>query len=142
MITFQKILPDGIADLPVKAIHYLQQAINRTPASTSRLDVTLDIARKGYGNMYAVYDERKLTGMCYLLLYDSPEGKIASPCLIGGDNMRIWKRDFHKFLYEFCQLSGAIKCRWIGRKGWAGAYPKSKVIGYIMEHEISPPQDN
>ncbi len=141
MITFQKILPENISGLPIKVIRYLQDAIKRTPASTSRLDVVLDIAKKGYGNLYTIYDEKRLIGACYLLIYDTPEGKIVSPCLVGGDNMRTWRKDFHKFLYEFCLLTNAIKVRWIGRKGWAKAYPNSKVIGYVMESETSPPHD-
>ncbi len=142
MITFQKIPPELIPQLSEQAIKYLDDAIKRTPASVSRLDVTLDMAAKGYGNVYAVYDDGIFTGICYLLVYPTDAGKVVSPCLIGGDNMKAWRKDFHKFLYEFCCLSNAVKVRWIGRKGWAKAYPHSKVIGYIMESEISPPQDN
>lgn len=136
--TFLKILPEQIANLPAQAIKYLEDAIIRTPASTSRLDVTLDIAKKGFGNIYLIYVDEVLKGASYILVYDTKIGKIVAPVLLAGDDMELWNEEFHNFMYEFGGLLGAKKARWIGRKGWKKAYPKSKVIGYVYEHDYEP----
>lgn len=133
---FLKVQPAEIDLLHPKAIQYLQDATDRTPGSVSRLDVTLDIAKKGYGNIYLIFDENTLTGVAYILVYPSPRGKIVSPILVGGDNMRSWQKDFYDFIQDFARKLNAVKIRWIGRKGWMKAYPKSKVIGYVIEHEV------
>lgn len=133
--TFQKIPPEEIDNLPAQAIKYLQDAVKRSPSRVSSLELTLDIAKRGYGNLYLVYRE-KLIGACYILVCPAPDGKIVAPDLVGGDDMKIWNADFHQFLFEFGQLIGAVKVSWIGRKGWSKAYPKSKIIGYIYEHAL------
>lgn len=138
MIIFQKILPENIDSLPSEAVKFLDDAIKRTPASTSRLDVTLDIAKKGYGNIYTISNNGFLVGCCYLLVYDTPRGKVVSPVLLGGEYMYVWQDDFYEFLYDFCQKVEAVKVRWIGRKGWSKAWPKARVIGYTFEHDIEP----
>lgn len=131
-------LPASIDKLPVRAIEYLYDAIRYTPASTSRLDVTLDIAKKGYGNIYLIYNGGKLTGAAYLLVYDTPQGKVVAPVLLGGDNMNIWRDDWYHFVFQFSSKIGAKKVKWIGRKGWHRAFPKSRIIGYVMEHDVEP----
>lgn len=138
MITFQKIPPERVEFLPELALKYLETAIKRTPASASRLDITLELAKRGNGNIYLICSDYILTGICYLIACDTTEGKVVCPCLVGGDNMRHWLDDFHKFVYEFAQSINAHKVRWIGRKGWAKAFPKSQVIGYIFEHKLTP----
>lgn len=138
---FQKIPPDQIDNLEPQAIAYLENAIRRTPASTSRLDVTLDIAAKGYGNLYLIYRFTVLTGAAYILVYDTPQGKIVAPVLVGGDHMASWQADFYEFVQAFSRHCGAVKIRWIGRKGWGKAYPKSRVIGYIFEHAVEGVED-
>lgn len=134
MITFLKILPEEIDNLPSEAIKYLEDAIKRTPASTSRLDVTLDIAKKGFGNIYTISNNDQLVGCCYILVYDTPKGKVVSPVLLAGEYMYVWQDAFYDFLRDFCGKVKATKARWIGRKGWAKAWPKAKVIGYVYEH--------
>lgn len=139
MITFLKILPEEIEHLPAQAIKYLDDAIKRTPASVSRLDVTLDIAKKGFGNIYTISNNNQLVGCCYILIYDTPKGKIVAPVLLAGEYMYVWQDVFYDFLYDFCQKINAVKVRWIGRKGWSRAFPKARVIGYTFEHDIVPP---
>lgn len=136
MITFLKVLPNEIDFLSPQAVEYLQNAIDRTPASTSRLDVTIDIAKKGYGNVYLIFNDNELTGVAYILVYSSLKGKVVAPVLVGGDNMHIWQQDFFDFVNNFSMKLGADKVRWIGRKGWKKAYPKARVIGYIFEHDV------
>lgn len=138
MITFRKILPAAIDKLPVRAVNYLDEAIRYTPASTSRLDVTLDIAKRGYGNIYLIYDDGRLTGASYLVVYDTPQGKVVAPVLLGGDNMQRWQDDWYHFVFQFSSRIAATKVKWIGRKGWHRAFPKSRVIGYVMEHDVEP----
>lgn len=137
MIKFLHILPCDLDSLPEMVVKWLQNAIDRTPASTSRLDITLDIAKKGYGDMFIVTDGEDMTGVCYLLTYDTKDGKVLSPVLVGGKNLSRWKQDFHDFLYK---VSGNINkehiVRFIARKGWGKKYPECKVIGYIYEHRI------
>lgn len=136
MITFQKILPEDIINLSPLALYYLQQASDRTPASTGRFDVTLDIAKKGYGNIYLIFNDNELTGCCYIMVYPSKVGKIVAPILVGGSHMESWNADFYEFVQDFSRKLDAHKIRWIGRKGWKKAYPKSKVIGYVYEHDV------
>jgi len=135
-ISFQKILPENLDQIPIQAVKYLETAIIRTPASTSRLDVTLEIAKKGYGNVYLIYMDRVLLGACYILVYPTKKGKVIAPVLLAGDFMELWYEDFREFLYDFSKKLDAYKIRWIGRKGWAKAFPKSRVIGYVYEHDI------
>ena len=136
MITFRKILPEAIDRLPNRAVDYLNEAMIRTPASTSRLDVTLMMAKRGYGNIYLIYDSGKLKGACYILVYGTPKGKVVAPVLVGGDDMYLWQEDFYGFIQDFSRKIRAFSIRWIGRKGWHRAYPKSRIIGYIMEHDV------
>jgi hypothetical protein len=136
VITFRKIAPNNIDSLPKTAIRYLDEANRRTPASASRIDVTLDIAKRGYGNIYLIYNGDWLAGACYILTHDTPKGKVVSPVLVGGKNMHIWHDDFYNFIQEFSKLVGAVKIHWMGRKGWLKAYPKSRVIGYVFEHDV------
>lgn len=138
MITFQKILPEEIDYLPPQVVKYIDDAIKRTPGTTSRLDVTLDIAKKGFGNIYTIFCDGVLTGASYLLVYPTPQGKIVSPVLVGGDNMSLWLAAYYDFVYQFSHQLEAVKIRWIGRKGWVKAFPKAKVIGHIFEHEVIP----
>ncbi len=134
--TFQKIIPEKVDEIPAQAIKYLEDAVIRTPASTSRIDVTMDIAKKGYGNIYLIHIDQKLTGACYLLVYPTKLGKVIAPVLVGGDNMHLWHDDFYDFVQEFSRKLEGHKIRWIGRKGWHKAYPKSRVIGYVYEHDV------
>ena len=79
MIEFLKVKPENIPYLPFKAVKFLEEAIKRTPASTSNLAVTLEIAAKGYGNIYLVVSGDDIIGTIYLLTYDTENGKILSP---------------------------------------------------------------
>lgn len=136
MITFRKIQPEGIDSLPAAAIRYLREANRRTPANTSRIEITLEIAKKGYGNIYLIYNGVWLCGACYILVYDTDEGKITAPILVGGDNLHLWHDDFYNFIQEFSRMVNAVKIHFIARKGWLRAYPKSRVIGYVFEHDV------
>ena len=136
MIIFRKIPPEGINNLPKAAIRYLEEAERRTPANVGRLDITLEIAKKGYGNIYLIYNGDWLCGACYILTHDTNKGKVVAPVLVGGDNMHLWQSDFYNFIQDFSRLVGAVKIHWMGRKGWLKAYPKSRVIGYTFEHDV------
>lgn len=129
MVRFQRVPVD---DLPELAIHYLDMAIKRTPASTSKLDVTLQMARK-YGDLYLVMDGEELTGAIYLLIYNTDEGKVLSPVLVGGRNLSRWKNDLFDFLVSELKRVEGIACRFIARKGWMKAYPMCRNIGTIYE---------
>lgn len=138
MITFQKIAPEKVKKLPSIAIKYLEEAIRRTPASTSRLDVMLDVAEKGYGNVYVVYDDARIMGVTYLLTYDTPEGKVLGIVLLGGRRMGLWKDDYYWFIMKFCAMSGCRMINYLARKGWLKMFPKARIIGYIYEHDVEP----
>lgn len=135
-ITFLKVPPEQINDLPPLALEYLENAIIRTPASTERLDVMLDIARKGYGNTYLIYDGEDLKGAAYILTYDTKHGKVVSPVLIGGNDMDSWDADAKSALKQFCILQNASTIYFIGRKGWKKKYPAAKIIGYVYEMDV------
>ena len=128
MISFERVFVD---DLCPKAIAYLDQAIKRTPASTSRLDVTLQMARK-YGDIYLVHDE-DLIGAVYLLVYSTDKGKVISPVLVGGKNLARWRDALHDFMISKAKENSAIAIRFIARKGWMKAYPMCRNIGTIYE---------
>lgn len=129
MATFERV---SVGDLPPLAIHYLDMAIKRTPASTSRLDVTLQMAQK-YGDLYLVKDGEFVIGAVYNLIYNTEEGKVISPVLVGGKNLSKWRKDLFDFLFGELTRLDAVACRFIGRKGWLKAYPMCKNIGTIYE---------
>ena len=136
-IKFLHVLPTDLDSLPEIAITWLQNAIDRTPASTSRLNITLDIAKKGYGDIFLITAGEEMTGVCYLLTYDTKDGKVLSPVLVGGKNMSRWKKDFHEFLYKVAErINPEVIVRFIARKGWGKEFPDCKVIGHIYEHRI------
>lgn len=134
MIEFQLYPPDAIANLPQQMIDYLQKAIDRTPASVSRLDITLDMAQKGYGSIYAVLHDGKLTGAAYILVYDRKEGKAVSPFLVGGDNLRLWQDELFHFIVNMAKSLGGCPVYFIARRGWLKRYPMCKIIGHIYEY--------
>lgn len=128
MVQFQRTSVDG---LTLKAKYYLEQAIKRTPASTSRLDKTLQMAHK-FGDLYTVHDG-EMIGAIYVLIYDTPEGKVVSPVLVGGIMLHKWRDDLHDFLVAECTRVNGIAVRFIARRGWAKKYPMCKNIGTIYE---------
>jgi hypothetical protein len=133
-IRFIHVLSQDLDHIPEQAIKYLQQAIDRTPASTSRLDIIMEIAKKGFGDVFLIMNDDDLTGVCYLLTYDTKDGKVLSPVLVGGKNMSKWKTDFHDFLYKIAEnMNERHIVRFIARKGWGRAYPDCKIIGHIYE---------
>lgn len=129
MAIFERVCVDALPDL---AIRYLDKAIKRTPASTSRLDVTLQLARK-FGDLYLVKDGEDLIGAVYLLVYNTEHGKVLSPVLVGGRNLSRWKKDLFDFLMAELKRVEGVACRFIARKGWMRAYPMCKNIGTIYE---------
>lgn len=132
---FLKIPPQEIANLPKLAVKYLEDAINRTPGSTSRPDVFWDIAKKGYGNIYLIYDGMMLMGATYLLVHDTPEGKVVGIVLLGGRKMRLWIKEYYNFVREFQILTNSVCVRFIGRDGFAGVVPCRR-IGGIYEADL------
>lgn len=128
MIEFKRVSVDELTPI---SLGYLEKAIKRTPASTSRLDITLHIART-YGDLYHVYNG-ELTGAVYMLIYDTPEGKVISPCLVGGKNLSRWQEDLYQFLLSELKRVNGVACRFIARKGWMKKYPSCKNIGTIYE---------
>ena len=108
MIRFLNVSPDQVDALPFEAIEFLDRAIKCTPASTARLDITMDIARKGFGNIYIIMDEEEIVGTTYILSYDTPEGKIVSPVLLGGKNMKKWRDDYFNFITNFLTTNDAV----------------------------------
>lgn len=130
---FIKIAPTEIDILPPLAVKYLEQAIKRTPASTSRLDITLDIARKGYGNIYLIFDGAILMGATYLVVYPTDKGKVLGIILLGGTKIKRWKDDYYKFATSFGRNVGAYKINYIGRDGWGPVFPMCKRVGSIFE---------
>lgn len=136
MIRFQKIPPTEIDNLDPLAVKFLDEAIKRTPASTSRLDVTLDIAKKGYGNIYTIHDEDSLVGATYLLVYPTPQGKVVGIVLLGGRKLESWKHAYYNFAVDFANKLDAIAIRFISRDGWGKKYPMCKRIGGIYELKL------
>lgn len=137
MVEFIHVPPHEIDNLPTEAIKYLSDAIRRTPASTSRLDITLDMARKGYGDIYLVKDADALIGAVNILVYDTPEGRIVSPFLVGGIRMHSWAAALKDFTFKFCESINAIAIRCIARKGWNKLYPMGKVVGYVYDYPLN-----
>lgn len=136
MIKFLHVAPEYIDQMPALAVDYLQQAIDRTPASTSRLDITLDMAKKGYGGVYLICEEDALVGATYVLSYDTKEGKVISPVLLAGKNMRHWHKDYYDFIMSLAKSVNAVAVRSIGRKGWLRKFPMGKNIGTIYEYML------
>lgn len=132
---FLKVEPSQIPSIPQMAVKFLEDAIKRTPGSTSRPDVFWGIAKKGYGNIYLIYDGMLLVGATYLLVHDTPEGKVIGIVLLGGKRMRKWIEQYYNFIREFQILTKAVCVRFIGRDGFAGVVP-CKRIGGIYEADL------
>lgn len=130
MVTFRRI---EAKELPPLAIQFLQEAINRTPGSTARLDLTLDMAAKGFGDLYLIEDG-ELIGCMYILTYTAKARKVVCPVLIGGRNMRKWHAEAEEFVIAGAKRINAL-IRAVGRRGWRKRFPQSKVIGYIYEYD-------
>lgn len=128
MIEFRRVAVD---DLLPQARKYLAEAVRRTPASTDRIDITLEMAKK-YGEIYTVYDTQ-LTGCLYLLTYNTKEGKILSPVLVGGKNLKKWRNELFNFLADELKKVDGVAVRYIGRKGWLKTFPTCRNIGTIYE---------
>lgn len=122
--------------MPSQAVKYLEQAILRTPASTSKLDFTLQVAAKGFGAVYLVMDGKKLVGATYILTYDTRDGKVISPVLVGGKNMSRWRKDYWDFVHAQGEKVKANYSRFISRTAWKKVYPECKVIGYVYEYKF------
>lgn len=117
--------------MPVLVVSYLQEAIRKTPATVSKIEHVLAAIQRGDGVVFAVLDKSKIIGAIYLRQHK----EIICPVLIGGEKMDSW--DFYGFMARLCEQIGAEKVQWIGRKGWKGLFPKSRVIGYVYEHEVN-----
>lgn len=131
MIEFRRVT---VEQLDPKAKHYLSEAVRRTPASTDRIDITLELAKK-YGEIYQVYSG-ELTGAVYILTYDTKEGKVVSPVLVGGKNLSGWQKNLHDFLINEASKLDAVAIRFIARKGWGKLYPMCRNIGTIYELKL------
>lgn len=129
---FLPISAEEIEQIP-QAMHYLQQAIERTPASTNRLDITMEMAKRGYGEFYLAILADVLVGVAYVMTYNTKDGKVLSPVLLGGKYMNTWDYDWFDFMFKKAQQIGAKPVRFIARKGWKKKYPKLKIIGHIYE---------
>lgn len=131
MIEFRRVQVD---ELDPKAVHYLSEAVRRTPASTDRIDITLEMAKK-YGELYQVYDG-ELCGAVYVLTYNTKDGKVLSPVLVGGKSLSHWQQDLHDFLVGEANKLDAVAIRFIARKGWGKLYPMCRNIGTIYELKL------
>lgn len=131
MIEFRRVTVDELDD---KSKHYLSEATRRTPASTDNIDITLEMAKK-YGEIYTVHNG-ELTGAIYVLTYNTKEGKVLSPVLVGGKNLGKWQSDLHDFLVGEASKIKAVAIRFIARKGWQKMYPMCKNIGTIYELKL------
>lgn len=132
MITFNR---TPVNELSIQAMGYLDRAIKRTPASTSRLDVTLKMAQT-YGDVYVVMEDKIMMGAVYLLTYNTDEGKVISPVLVGGIKLSHWQNDLHDFLIGQAKAINAVAIKFIARKGWHKMYPMCKNIGTIYEFRM------
>lgn len=121
----------SVEQLNATSRHYLAEAARRTPASTDRIEITLEIAKK-YGEIYEVY-KSGLIGCIYVLTYNTKEGKVLSPVLVGGKDMGLWQQDLYDFLVAEAKKLDAVAIRFIARKGWGKLYPMCRNIGTIYE---------
>lgn len=132
---FIKIAPNQIATIPKLAIKFLEDAIRRTPASTSKPEIFWEIAKKGYGNIYLIYDGTKLMGATYLLIHDTDKGKVLGIVLLGGQKLKKWSGAYYDFIREFQIKTKSIAVRCMAREGWFKIFP-CKRIGGIFEADL------
>lgn len=132
---FLKITPNEIHLLPPLAVKFLEDAIKRTPGSTSKPEIFWELVKKGYGNIYLIYDGIILMGATYLLVHDTDKGKVVGVVLLGGRKLKKWNNAYVNFVREFQLMVGAISVRSIARLGWGKVFP-CKQIGGIFEVDL------
>lgn len=132
---FIKIHPNQIQTLPKLAIKFLEDAIKRTPGSTSKPEIFWEIAKRGNGNIYLIYDGLILMGATYLLIHDTDKGKVVGIVLLGGRKIKKWNHAYINFMREFQNMVGAVSIRSIARDGWKNIFP-CKRIGSVFEVDL------
>lgn len=132
---FLKVELTQIPLMPILAKKYLEDAIKRTPGSTSKPEVFWQIAQKGYGNIYLIYDGIILMGATYLLVHDTDKGKVVGIVLLGGKKLKKWSGAYYDFIREFQIKVNAVTVRCIARDGWFKIFP-CKRIGGIFEADL------
>lgn len=120
-------------------MRFLREASRRTPASTENIEMIMSLAAKGYGGVYLIYLADKLVGATYILSYDTDNGKVLSPVLLGGIKINNWKDDYFLFITDIARslCNPPAPIRYIGREGWAKVFPMCKPIGTV--YEFLPP---
>jgi len=117
-------------------MRFLKEANRRTPASTENIEMLMTMALHGYGGIYLIYLNDKIVGATYILSYDTENGKVLSPVLLGGVKINEWKDDYHDFILATAKSLKA-PIRFIGREGWIKIFPMCKAIGTV--YEFLPP---
>jgi hypothetical protein len=134
-VDFLSIAPQEIANLPKKALKFLEEASRRTPGSVNKPEILLEMAAKGYGNVYLIYDNHELFGATYFVVHDTDKGKVIGIILLGGKKINIWCQEYIDFMAKFQKMVGAIAIRSMARDGWAKFFP-CKRIGSIFEVDL------
>lgn len=106
---------------------WLQVSLDKTPNSEMNLDEIIQRSNAGEGNFYIVRSDKDI-GCVYVEWLDW----CLNVVLLGGDNIKPWRNDFHDFCVRLMRERKIDTCIFIGRYGLGKLFPQFKSIGMMF----------
>lgn len=114
--------------IPLEAIKYLQQAIDRTPACAETIESVIQGIEQKADDLYLIEEDGEIYAAMLSCIEDNPKGgQYFNVVLLGGKKMKRWSPFLSEFFLELAKDYTVI-C--VGRKGWYKIFPV-KEIGTI-----------
>lgn len=132
--------------LPDQAIQYIKDACERTQLSVLTPEHTIQQAREGKCRIYLIYKEKDhspkfrsidLMGCFTLCLRETAKDKFLELPLLGGRELRSWRDEFVKFLFERAAEHKCTRFTMIGRKGFERLFPEMKLLCCVYGRNLT-----
>lgn len=139
MIHFLRVIPNSDSDLDIATREFIKIASETPPVSDFTFRDAMEQALIGECFIYTAMDDKPLFSMV-LKPYETTSGKTLNVVLIGGGDVKPWKKQTKEHVVKIMKSVGAKNLCIVGRMAWARVFPELKEIGTIFVYD--PDNDN
>lgn len=118
------------ADLPEKALNFLEDAIRRTPSGSVTIESVLEDAASGKGCIYLVKDP-EIKGAVYFEIIPL----VMNIVLVGGEDIHAWRDRFSDFCKQVLRQNDIKHLCVLGRTGWGSIFKELTPLGTLYMYE-------
>lgn len=124
-------------ELPLEALTFLKRACDAAQLSVVTLDGTLQAAIARKTAIYLIKRDDDLIGCMTLSLRETSKDRFLELPLLSGVNLRSWRDDLVKFIFDQGDLYGCNRFTMIGRKGFERLYPELSLITCVYGRDLN-----